>query len=421
MTLPRSTFLPAPRKPKIVTRRVAKLKNEALPDRHLLSCKCQYPASPRPTTTRALRSHPRATSPAWRPRLRGQRTWSCICGKWPSRFRACGTPTPCRDAPRDAWLQQLRRPSAANRRDIFKFGIELATLVLQWHARRARALGKLGVLKRQRAYPLAGRRKNRVEDGRSGHANGGFPNPAPEITGRHHDRLDLRKVFHEHHRIAVQIFLHHTPILDGAFLVEHRAQTEGNGALGLHRDLLRIDDITAVDRNHQAMNFELPAVADGDLRGSGTIATVTHELSNASMQAGRRRCCPSDFLCHGIEHGEVLRIIDQKLAPELERVLTRGVGDLVDERFHPDRILVSVDAAPEAHGYMRVANGVLNQEIGNGITKAPFRATRIEALKGRRIPAILVEPIWRCARQNRWCCDAHVQSDQVALFVEASL
>src|SRR5262245_2684111 len=130
---------------------------------------------------------------------------------------------------------------------------------------RAGALRKLGVLERQRAYALTGRPKHRIEYGRSGHANGRFPNPTPEIAGGHHDRLDFGEVFHEHPLIAVQILLRHAASLDGAFLVEHRAETEGNRTLGLHRHLLRINGVAAVDRNDQTMDFELPTFIDGDL------------------------------------------------------------------------------------------------------------------------------------------------------------
>src|SRR6185295_4304373 len=162
-------------------------------------------------------------------------------------------------------------------------------------------LSKLRVLERQRTHSLAGRRKHGVEHGRSGHANGWLPNATPEIAGGHDDNLDPGEVLHEHHWIGVQILLHHAAVLDGAFLVEHRAEPEGNRAFGLHRHLLRIDRIAAVDGYDETMDFELPAVVDGDFGCTPAIAPIAHELSDAPMYAGRRRCSPGDPLGDGIE------------------------------------------------------------------------------------------------------------------------
>src|SRR5262245_62292326 len=116
------------------------------------------------------------------------------------------------------------------------------------------------------------------------------------------------------------------------------------------------------------------------------------------MHAGRRRRSPGDPLGDGIENGEMLRAVGQELAPEFERILACRVGALVDERLQPDRILVGVEAAPDAHRHMRVAYGVLDQEIGNGVTKTALRNNWIKTLKGIRIPPMLVNGIRSGAR-----------------------
>src|SRR5262249_13003110 len=153
---------------------------------------------------------------------------------------------------------------------------------------------------------------------------------------------------------------------------------------GLHRHLLRIDGIAAIDRKHQTMDFEFPTITDGDLGRPGAVAAVPHELGDAAMLTGGWRRSPADPIGYGVQNRQVPGAVGQQLAPNLERVLAGGMRDLVDEGLQPDGILIGVDAAPEAYRHMRVAYGVLNQKIRNGVTKTRLRATRIETLKGDR-------------------------------------
>src|SRR5215475_4022922 len=168
------------------------------------------------------------------------------------------------------------------------------------------------------------------------------------------------------------------------------------------------------------MDFEFPTITDGNLGCPCAVAAVPHELGDAAMQTGGRRRSPADAIGYGVENGEVFRAVGQQLAPKLERVFARSMGDFVDEGLQPDGILIGVDAAPEAHGHMRVAYGVLNQKIRNGVTKVPLRAARIDTLKRCRVSAIFVEPIGRGTRQNRGRRDVHPQSDEFTFLVETS-
>ena len=74
---------------------------------------------------------------------------------------------------------------------------------------------------------------------------------------------------------------------------------------------------------------------------------------------------PTDLLGHGVEHCEVLGMLRHQLAPELERILAGGVRQFVHEALEIDGVLVVVHAAPEPRRNVRIAHGVIDQQIGN--------------------------------------------------------
>src|SRR5215472_7648521 len=282
------------------------------------------------------------------------------------------------------------------------------------------SLLQLHVLERQRAHWRARGSMYRIEDGRRRDADGRLPDAAPEPARRHDDGLDLRVVLHQHHRIAIEVLLHHAAIADGALLIQHGAEPESDRALGLHGDLLGIDGVAAVDGDDQSMDLELASVAHRYLGGSCAIAGITHELRNAAIDAGCWRRVPADTVGDGIERRKVLWTIRQQLASKLQGILACGARHLVDEGLKPDRVLVRVDAAPEAHGNMGIAHGVLDEEVGDGIAEAPLRPTRVKPLKGSAISSVAVEAARRGARQDRGCCNSHVQPNEITLVIEAS-
>ena len=88
-------------------------------------------------------------------------------------------------------------------------------------------------------------------------------------------------------------------------------------------------------------------------------------------------------------------------AAEFQRVLADRLGDLIHEAFDEHGVLVVVDAAPEARRHVRVAHGVLDQQVGNGVAELAFRAAGIEALEGDRVHAALGRALWRREGQDR--------------------
>ena len=119
--------------------------------------------------------------------------------------------------------------------------------------------------------------------------------------------------------------------------------------------------MAAVERQHHAVDLELPAITDRDLGDSGRVAGVTHELRDAAMDAGRQRLAPVALLCRGVEHGEMLGMLTHERAAELERILTRRPRHLVHEAFHVHSVLVGVDAAPRPDRHMGVAHDIFDQ------------------------------------------------------------
>ena len=85
-----------------------------------------------------------------------------------------------------------------------------------------------------------------------------------------------------------------------------------------------------------------------------------------------RRLAVAGPLGGGVEHGEMLRL--QHLAAEFERVLPGRVGQLVDKAFAVERVVVGVDAAPEAGADVRVAHRVVDQDGRDVVAEHAFGA-----------------------------------------------
>ena len=115
----------------------------------------------------------------------------------------------------------------------------------------------------------------------------------------------------------------------------------------------------------------------------------------------------------------MLRMVDQQLAAELQRVLAGGMGQFVHEAFEVDGVLVVVDAAPEPGRYGRVAHGVVDQQVRDGVAEHAFGPGRVEALEGRRVLAVL-KPLRVDVGQDRLAGNPHVQPVQIALRVQRS-
>ena len=109
--------------------------------------------------------------------------------------------------------------------------------------------------------------------------------------------------------------------------------------------------------------------------------------------------------------------IAEQLAPELQRILAGGMRHLVHEAFEIDGVLIVVHAAPESRRQRWIAHRVVDHEIRNRIAEPPLGATRIEALEGDRIAAVL-QAVGIHRRQDRLARDPHLERGHVAVGIE---
>jgi hypothetical protein len=73
--------------------------------------------------------------------------------------------------------------------------------------------------------------------------------------------LDLGHLGQAQDLIAVEIQLCHAPVLYRALAVERRAEPVGHRALDLRGDLVGIDRVAAVERQHHAVHLHLALAA----------------------------------------------------------------------------------------------------------------------------------------------------------------
>ena len=166
-------------------------------------------------------------------------------------------------------------------------------------------------------------------------------------------------------------FTVHSPMNSADQSIDERARH-------LPLDLRGIDGISRIGRCDDAVDLHLVAI-DRDLGAGCHIAAERHGLRQAAEYALRRRPTPSGLLRHRIEHGEMLGMVCHQLAAELERVNARFLGKLVHEAFEIDGVVVDVHAAPEARIDVRVAHGMVHQDVGDRVAERRFVPAGIEA------------------------------------------
>src|SRR5712671_2133495 len=125
------------------------------------------------------------------------------------------------------------------------------------------SLHQLDVLERQAPYRFAGRGKNGVEHGGRHHADRRFAHAAPEVVRRNDHRLDLGHFGEPQEPVVVEVQLHHAPFLDGHLTVQRRAQSIHHRAFDLGGDLVGVDRMAAVEREHHAVHLDLAVGAHG--------------------------------------------------------------------------------------------------------------------------------------------------------------
>ena len=99
--------------------------------------------------------------------------------------------------------------------------------------------------------------------------------------------LDDRRVGHAQDGIVVEVALHGASILHRDLTGQRRARRPNDGALDLRAHRVGIDDRTAVEGAHDAIDADAIALADRHLGDFGDIGAVVIEESDAAAASLR--------------------------------------------------------------------------------------------------------------------------------------
>src|SRR4029077_1155183 len=160
---------------------------------------------------------------------------------------------------------------------------------------------EIGIHNRQRANALAGCGEDRICHRGGDWRNGRLARPAPDIsTARHQMDVDPRRICKAHHAISVEIALHRGAILDGDLSVECGRQTKDHGALGLLGDGLRVDHVTGIERDSDAIDLEMTVRLHRNFRHLRAETVGKSANSDAAPAPSWQRLAPIAFLGGGI-------------------------------------------------------------------------------------------------------------------------
>src|ERR1700678_666724 len=116
-------------------------------------------------------------------------------------------------------------------------------------------LGECFGPERQAAKTFAGRREDGVGHGRSRRRNTWLADSARGFVAGNDVHFDVGRVVDANHRIIIEIALLHLAIRDGDFVEKRRSQTEHHSALDLGFEHVGINDLAAIDGDHDAIDF----------------------------------------------------------------------------------------------------------------------------------------------------------------------
>src|SRR6267143_2179731 len=271
------------------------------------------------------------------------------------------------------------------------------------------------VLERHRTDALAGRLVERVQHRRRGDADRRLADAAPHRSaGRHQDGFHFRHLRDAHRVVLVEIRLLDAPVLDRALLHEERRQAIHEGARDLALDLRRVHRVARVGGGDDTVHLDLVAVLDRDLAGRSDEAVEAMQVRKAAIDAAGRGLAPADLLSDRVQHAEVPRVLRHQLAPEFERVLARGFRQLVHKALDEQRVLVDVDAAPEAGRHVGVAHRVVDQEVRDGIAERAFARLEHTLETERVAPFLRLDDFRTNGSEDRLAREAHMQPREIS-------
>src|SRR2546425_11542376 len=218
----------------------------------------------------------------------------------------------------------------------------------------------------QLADALAGGREDRVRHGGRDRRRAWFADSTGGFLARHDVHLDLRHFAHAQHPVVVEVRLLDAAVLERDLAVEGRGEAVHDGALDLAPDDIGVYRHAAVHRGDHAVHLRRAVRAHRDLRDLRAPAAEGKHYGDAAVNAGGQRLTPARFFRGELERASAARLLAEEGAPELVRILARGVRELVDEAFQKETVLRVPDRAPEPDlEAARLLARVLDAQVGN--------------------------------------------------------
>jgi len=149
----------------------------------------------------------------------------------------------------------------------------------------------------------AGRRVQRVAEGRRRGGHAGLADAAWGFAALDQVNLDSRSFVDSHHAVVVEIALLYSALVDGDIAVQGGGQPEYQAALQLRDHRIRIDDDARVHHAHQAMHADLAAGIDLRLGDRRNESAECHLQRDAAARAAGQGASPARLLRGEIERG----------------------------------------------------------------------------------------------------------------------
>lgn len=129
---------------------------------------------------------------------------------------------------------------------------------------------------------------------------------------------------------------------------------------------------------HDTVHLYGAVLADKHLGAGGRIAAKAHGLRQTAVNLLAANIgvwlAPASTLGRRIQNRPKFQVLRHHLAAHRQRILSGDKSYFVDERFKVNRVLVQIDALPETGGHMRVAHGMVDQQVGETNSRSTLQA-----------------------------------------------
>src|SRR5215472_4450110 len=261
-----------------------------------------------------------------------------------------------------------------------------------------KTLSQVFLTNRQTAQALAARTENGVRDRRSNHRDGRLADPGRRFRAGHQINLNRWRLIHADHRIVVEIRLHDPAAVHRDGIFDCCRERINSGAFHLGAYAVGIDRTATIHRANNAIYLE-SRTRSGDFRNGGHITKEGVEAGDTAALALGKGLRPAGLVggqlqntlqTPGIERMIILATraklrnlagFAEKLQAELERILPRGMRQLIHKTLHDETAARVLDRPPPGARCARMSERILDanvrRRIGNGCAGAEFAEPRI--------------------------------------------